>query len=218
MISQKITTTSVIAAIAIATIALVVGLSQTQTSTAADAPKGNNVYVFAEGIYPQATFGFREVTVTYDFQGFTTTNNLFSTSASGFTTKQTAPEFTLQRIVGETPYLHEAVDQTFEYGGKTTMQEYPYKQFDITVDFVQAGQPVRTLKYGDCSVSNYKISAEFDKEEGYTTGGKTGFAQLETFTFICSGFQPVNVTYDTLNHKDPYKPYIESNPSYAKSG
>jgi hypothetical protein len=217
MIPQKITYTAVIAAIAIASIALVVGLSQTQSTVAQSAPLGNNVYVFAEGVYPRATFSFKEAIVAYDFQGFTTVNNLFSNVGS-FTTRQVAPEFTLQRIVGETPYLHEAVDQTYKYSGKATLQDYPYKQFDVTVDFIQAGQPVRTLKYGDCSVTNYKITAEFDKEEGYTTGGKTGFAMLETYTFTCSGFHPVNVTYEALNHADPYKPYIAANPNYAKSG
>lgn len=210
MNTQKLRNTSIVAVIAIASIALVMSLSQTQSTQAADAPKGNNVYVFAEGVYPQATFKFKEATATYDFQGFTTTNNLFSTSVSGFTTKQVAPEFTLQRVVGDTPYLHEAVDQTYEYGGKTTLQEYPYKQFDITVDFVQAGQPVRTLQYADCSVSNYKITAEFDKEEGYTTAGKTGFAELETYTFVCTGFSPVAVTYDAMkSNGDKYKPFSQ---------
>ncbi len=207
MIPQKLTNTTIIAVIAIASIAITLGLSQTHTTTALSAPTGNNVYVFAEGVYPQATFKFKEAIVTYDFQGFTTTNNLFSTNG-GFTTRQTAPEFTLQRIVGETPYLHEAVDQTFEYGGKITLQEYPYKLFDVTIDFIQAGQPVRTLKYSDCSVQNYKISAEFDKEEGYTTGGKTGFAELETFTFICNGFTPMAPLYDQMvEEKQNRKPY-----------
>ncbi|MFY9300727.1 MAG: hypothetical protein WAO91_06015 [Candidatus Nitrosotenuis sp.] len=205
-----------ILALAVTAVAMVV-ISQTNTITAAEAPKGNDAYIFAEGVRPQATFSFKEAIVAYDFQAFTTTNNLFS-SVGGFTTKQVAPEFTLQRIVGETPYLHEAVDQTYEYGGKTTMQDYPYKQFDVTVNFVKEGQTIRTLKYGDCSITNYRIVAEFDKEEGYTTGGKTGFAQMETYTFTCLGFQPVNVMYESLNNADPYKPYISANPSYARSG
>lgn len=208
MISQKITYTSVIAAIAIASIALVVGLSQTQSTTAQSAPTGNNVYVFAEGVYPQATFKFRDATVTYDFQLYDTTNNLFSSSASGFATKQVAPEFTLIRIVGDSPYLHEAVDQTFAYNGKTTGFDYPYKEFDVIVDMIQAGQPVRTMEYSDCSITNYKINTRTDNEEGYTTGGKTGFAVAETYTFICTGFKPHSPIYDQMvEEKQNRKPY-----------
>jgi len=207
MNTQNMKKTSIIAVLAIASIALVVGLSQTDSIQAADVPKGNNVYVFAEGVYPQATFTFRDQTVTYDFQLYDTTNNLFSTSASGFTTRQTAPEFTLIRAVGDTPYLHEAVDQTFEYGGKS-MQDYPYKFFGVTVDMIQAGQSVRTMEYKDCSISNYKINTRTDNEEGYTTGGKTGFAVVETYTFICTGFTPKAPLYDALvKEEQNRKPY-----------
>lgn len=199
--------TSIIAALAIASIGLVIGLSQTNNIQAAEAPKGNNVYVFAEGVYPQATFEFRDQTVTYEFQLYDTTNNLFSTSASGFTTKQTAPEFTLARAVGDTPYLHQAVDQTFEYGGKS-MQDYPYKFFDVTVEMVQAGQSMRTMEYKDCSISNYKINTRTDNEEAYTTGGKTGFAVVETYTFICNGFTPSSPLYDAMiKEQQNRKPY-----------
>jgi hypothetical protein len=208
MISQKITYTSVIAAIAIASIALVVGLSQTQSTTAQSAPVGNNVYVFGEGVYPQATFGFRDGAVTYDFQIYDTTNNLFSQNSAGGLGKQVAPEFTLARIVGDTPYLHEAVDQTFEYGGKVSGFDYPYKEFDVMVNMVQAGESVRSMEYSDCSVTNYKINTRTDNEEGYVTGGKTGFALVETYTFVCTGFTPHSPLYDQLvQEKQNRKPY-----------
>jgi len=206
--NSKLTATTAILSLAIASITLVFGLSQTDKITAADAPTGNNVYVFAEGVYPQATFKFRDQTVTYDFQLYDTTNNLFSTSASGFTTRQVAPEFTLARAVGDTPYLHKAVDQTFENGGKS-MQDYPYKFFDVTVEMVQAGQSVRTMEYKDCSINNYKINTRTDNEEAYTTGGKTGFAVVETFTFVCNGFTPKSPLFDVMmeeqQNKKPYQ-------------
>lgn len=208
MNTQNMKKTSIIAALAIASIALVIGLSQTDSIQAADAPQGNAVYVFAEGVNPQATFEFRDQTVTYDFQLYDTTNNLFSTSASGFTTKQTAPEFTLIRIVGDTPYLHEAVDQTFEHG-KSGGFEHPYKEFDVTVEMVQAGQSMRTMEYEDCSINNYKINTRTDNEEAYTTGGKTGFAVTETYTFICAGFTPKSPLYDAMieeqQNRRPYQ-------------
>jgi hypothetical protein len=207
MNTQNVKKTSVIAALAIASIALMVGLSQTSSIQAADAPKGNNVYVFAEGVYPQATFEFRDATATYEFQLYDTTNNLFSTSASGFTTKQTAPEFTLIRAVGETPYLHEAVDQAFE-NGRVGGFEHAYKEFDVTVEMVQAGQSLRTMEYDDCYISNYKINTRTDNEEAYTTGGKTGFAVVETYTFICAGFTPHSPVFDAMmEEKQNRRPY-----------
>ncbi|MEM3008171.1 MAG: hypothetical protein QXW37_06575 [Candidatus Nitrosotenuis sp.] len=209
MIPQKITFTSVVVAIAIASIAMVVGLSHTQQTTAQSAPLGNNVYVFAEGVYPQATFKFRDATVTYEFQLYDTVNNLFSSGpSSAFTTRQVAPEFTMARVVGETPYLHEAVDQTFQYNGRSSGFDYPYKEFDVTVDMMQAGQSVRTMEYADCSITNYKINTRTDNEEGYTTGGKTGFAVVETYSFTCAGFTPHAPTYDKMikeqQNKKPY--------------
>jgi hypothetical protein len=209
MNTQKLKTTSVIAAFAIASIALVVGLSQTENIQAADGPKGNAVYVFAEGVYPQATFKFRDATVTYDFQLYDTTSNLFGTSASGFsTTRNVNPEFTLIRIVGDSPYLHKAVDQTFENGGRS-IQDYPYKEFDVIVEMIQAGQSMRTMEYSDCSITNYKINTRTDNEEAYTTGGKTGFALAETYTFACTGFEPSSPLYDAMmEEQQNRKPYL----------
>ena len=207
MIAQKTTYVSIIAVIAIASIVLVIGISQSQTSIAADTPKGNNAYIFAEGIYPQATFKFRDATVTYEFQIYDTINSLFNT-VNGFTTRQASPEFTLVRIVGDTPQLHEAVDQTFEYNGKNSGFDYPYKEFDVIVDMIKAGESIRSMEYTDCSVSNYKINTRTDNEEGYTTGGKTGFAVAETYTFVCNGFTPHATLYDKMvEEQQNRKPY-----------
>ncbi len=193
MIPQKVTNTSVIAAIAIATIALVVGLSQTQTTTAADTPVGNNVYVFAEGVYPQATFKFKDTTVTYEFQAFTQISNLIGSNG-----RSSTPEFTLQRIAGETPYLHRAVDEAFQNAGRIGVIQLPYQEFDVEIELIQAGKAIRAFEYADCQTSNYKTITEYDKEEGYTTGGKTGFAVMETFTFGCAGFEPIATTFDEM--------------------
>lgn len=193
MIPQKITNTSVIVAITIATIALVVGLSQTHTTTAQSASLDNNTYIFAEGVYPQATFSFKDATVTYQFQAFTQTTDLLSGTGRGLT-----PEFTLQRVVGDTPYLHKAVDQTFQNNGRLSALNFPYQEFDVEVELIQDGKTMRAFEYGDCTIGNYKTTTEYDKEEGYTTGGKTGFAVMETYTFSCAGFEPQAPTYKQM--------------------
>jgi len=183
------------AAIAISTIALVVSFSQTEEIVAAESPQGNDAYLFGESVYPLVTFKFRETTVTYPFQTFVQLNGLFGTSGS-FTVKSVAPEFTLQRVAGDTPFLHRAVDQTYVHGGKNSLGEYAYKEFGITVDLVQEGKVVRSFDYGRCGVANYKVNTEFDKAESFT--GKDGFAVLEQYTFQCAGFEPKNPTYDEL--------------------
>jgi hypothetical protein len=204
--NSKITTATTILALSIASIALVFGLSDTDKITAAEAPEGNDMYPFAEDVYPVATFKFRDATVTHDFQLFDTTNNLFSTSVSGFTTKQVAPEFVLQKVVGDTPYLHKAVDQTFEMGGKSSLQDYPYKEFDVTVEIVKGDTTFRTFDYTKCSISNYKIKSEFDKAESFT--GKDAFAVLEQYTFVCLGYKQSSPMYDAMMEENQNrKPY-----------
>jgi hypothetical protein len=199
---KQITSTSVITAIVITSIAFLLGMPQTPESIAADAPKSaNEQYGFAEGVNPKATFQFREATVTYDFQMYDQTNSLFASSAGGGTSLRTpTPEFTLRRIVGDTPYLHQAVDQTWQYKGRTTPVEYPYRSFDITVDFVNGEKSLRVFKYKDCAVSNYVINTRTDNEEAYIPGKKTVFALVETYTFSCSGWQPESPTYKALNN------------------
>jgi hypothetical protein len=195
MNTQKTTT---IVMVAIATIALALALSQTQVTSAADAPKGNNVYVFAEGVTPEATFQFRDATATYEFQAFT---QLTGFSAVG---RGNTPEFTLQKVAGDTPYLYEAVDQTHEFSTRAIL-DFPYKEFNVTVNLMQAGQPVRTFDYNRCQITGYKVITEFDKEEGYTTGGKTGFAVMDQFTFTCGGYMPQNPVYEEMTKpKAPY--------------
>lgn len=204
--NTKIVLTSLTVAITIASIALVMNLSQTQETIAQDAKKGNDAYLFGEGVNPKATFVFREATVTYDFQLFTQTSNLFASAGGGVSQRTAVPEFTLVKIVGDTPYLHEAVDQTYYYQGRSTSHEYPYKFFDVIVNFERSGEVLRTFKYTECSVTNYKIDTRTDNEEAFA--GKTVFALAETYSFQCNGFLPQNPTYQAIkNSVDKYSPY-----------
>jgi hypothetical protein len=203
MNTQKLKTTSVIAAFAIASIVLVVGLSQTESIQAADGPKGNAVYVFAEGVNPQATFMFPDATVTYDFQLFSQTQG-FGNNGRG-----TSPEFTLTRIAGDTPYLYAAVDETQQVGVDSQSRGGRYSDFGVTVDLVQAGEPVRTLKYDRCNIVNYKVDTRTDNEEAYTTGGKTGFAITDIYTIGCAGYVPENpLMKKIIEEQQNRKPYL----------
>lgn len=174
---------------AIASIAMVTSLSQTQTIEA-ETKKGNEMYVFAEGIYPQAVFKFRDGAVTHDFQLFTQNNNLFSTLNGGISQKTAIPEFTLQKVPGDTPLLHKAADQTWEYQGRTTPIEYPYREFDVTVNLTDGDKTIRSFEYKKCGITNYKVVTESDKQKGHTKN--EGFALMEQYTFQCNGYAPKN--------------------------
>jgi hypothetical protein len=68
---------------------------------------------------------------------------------------------------------------------------------------------MRTMEYKDCSINNYKINTRTDNEEAYVTGGKTGFAVVETYTFICNGFTPKSPLFDAMiEEQQNRKPYL----------
>ncbi|MEM4391637.1 MAG: hypothetical protein QXG67_02495 [Candidatus Nitrosotenuis sp.] len=192
--NSKFTLTAIIAASTVLSVTAVLELSQTQESIASEAKPGNQKYVFAEGIYPQATFKFRDGTVTHDFQLFSQTNNLFTSQSGGISLRHAVPEFTLQKVPGATPLLHKAVDQTWEYKGRTTPIEYPYREFDVIVTLTDGKDAVRSFEYTKCAITNYKVITEFDKMKGHTKN--EGFALLEQYSFQCNGFVPKN-TYDS---------------------
>jgi len=182
---NKTIMTSVIAAVAITTIALVLGLSQAQ-NTSAVVPQGNNVYIFAEGVSPTVTFTFSDGVETADFQSFTQTSALSGTNGKG-----TQPEFTLVRVPGNTPLLYKATDELLTKGNRGTA-DWQYNRFNARVDLVQAGQPIRSFVYEGCEVNSYRVYTDYDKEEGYVTGGKTGFAVQDEYKMLCVGETPLN--------------------------
>lgn len=188
-----------IMSIVTASIALSIGTSQIQTSIAVETPKGNNAYIFAEGVNPRVTFTFDGSTEVSDFQAFTQTNALSGTNGRG-----TNPEFTLVKVPGNTPLLYRATDELLAKGNRGSA-EWEYNRFDVIVDLVQSGEPLRSFKYTGCEVNSYRVYTDWDKEEGYTTG-KTGFAVQDEFKFLCLGFYPLNQQLDQMNgHTPEYK-------------
>lgn len=199
IMNSKLTATTAILALAIASITLVIGLSQTDKITAADAPTGNKMYPFAEDVYPVATFVFKDATVTHDFQLFSQSTG-FGNNGRGST-----PEFTLQKVVGDTPYLHKTLDLTHERSNRVTTGNSDW-EFSVTVDLVQGQKTLVSYKYDRCFITNYKVNTEFDKAESFT--GKDAFAVLEQYTFTCGGYDILNPTYDQMmQERQNIKPY-----------
>lgn len=185
-----------IISIVIASITLSIGTSQIQTSIAVETPKGNNAYIFAEGVSPHLTFKFTNGIEEADFQVFTQTSGL--TGSQG---KSSAPEFTLVKVPGNTPYLYQAADELLSRSFGNNI-EFQYNRFDVTVDLMQAGEQVRSFQYNGCEVNSYRVYTDYDKEEAYTTG-KTGFAVQDEFKILCKGYHPQNPQLNKINNISP---------------
>jgi hypothetical protein len=197
--NSKLTTTTAVLALAIASITLVVGLSQTDKITAADAPTGNEMYPFAEDVYPVATFTFKDATETHDFQLFT------QSSGFGNTGRGATPEFVLQKVIGDTPYLHDTLKMTHERSNRAASGNSEW-EFSVTVDLVQGQKTLISYEYNRCFITNYKVNTEYDKAESFT--GKDAFAVLEQYTFTCGGYSIINTSYEQMmEDQQNRKPY-----------
>ena len=170
--------------------------------------------VFVENVITTAEFTFRdgiEVTPIQIFSqtggfGTTTTEATYRGTGTGFSATNTStdggektgrskPSFTLEKVVGGTPYLYEAADQAQTYINSGGF-EYSYKFFDVMINLTAGGEILRSFQYTDCQIKNYVVTTRSDNEEGYT--GK-GFVLVDQLTLECDGYQPLNPAMDKLN-------------------
>lgn len=186
------TTLSVIAVFAIVSVAGF-GIHDTEAIPLAVQPEK---FVFVEKVSTTASFEFRDGSETVAIQQFSQLSGFGSKSlvqnddprADGGKSSRATPAFTLEKIVGNTPYLYAAADQAQQYYINSGF-EYPYKIFDVTVYVSDSTNVFRTFEYRDCQVTNYVVVTRSDNEEGYT--GK-GFAVVDQISFECGGYTPHN--------------------------
>lgn len=169
--------------------------------------------VFVENVSTTAKFTFRDATETTAFQQFSQTGGFGTTTvdATGRTkndandkTGRTKPAFTLEKVMGGTPYLYEAADEA-QLHILSNAVEFPYKYFDVTVYLANGSTKsdvIRAFEYHDCRVTNYVATTRSDNEEGYT--GK-GFVLVDQFAFECDGYKPLNPSWDKLQNVDHAK-------------
>ena len=162
--------------------------------------------VFVENVTTTALFEFRDGTEMIPIQQFSQIGGYGTTTLSTGTAKKPSeessettgrskPAFTMEKLVGGTPYLYEAADETQKYFSSSGF-EYDYKFFDVTVYLAKGGDVLRAFEYRDCQVTNYVVTTRSDNEEGYT--GK-GFVLVDQFSFECKGYTPQNPAMDKLN-------------------
>lgn len=107
--------------------------------------------------------------------------------------------FQMQKIVGDTPLLHQASDMARKFSRGNIPNDFNYKFFDIEVILAQEGKILRTFDYLDCRVTDYEVATDFDKEEGWM--GK-GFAVKDVFEFTCDGYTPKNQKYEVMHNQE----------------
>jgi len=168
--------------------------------------------VFVENVATTAVFEFRDGTEMTSIQQFTQTGGYGTTTLSSGTAKsksqessettgRSKPSFTMEKVVGGTPYLYAAADETQKYFASSGF-EYDYKFFDVTVYLANGGDVLRSFEYRDCQVTNYSVATRSDNEEGYT--GK-GFVIVDQFSFECKGYAPHNPAMEKMNVSEQAK-------------
>ena len=121
------------------------------------------------------------------------TFKVFGTEGSGFT-RNKALSFKLEGIIGyDRPLLYQAINDYFELGMNSRTS---FSEFDVDITFARAGEPYRTITYGDCQVKSYDVLTLTDGEESYS--GSTKWAYVDSIKFDCRGFEPHNPVYAKL--------------------
>ena len=68
--------------------------------------------------------------------------------------------------------------------------------FGVDVKIVQNEQVLHEFKYTGCEIADYKVTTLFDADETYS--GKTKFAIVDGFEFLCKGYHPNTPLFDEL--------------------
>ena len=143
----------------------------------------NTRYKMADDVSATVTFLFRDGVETHEFPVFKTTSDFVSNVGT---------TFNVQSVVGGSPHLHKALDDSFKYrlmssGGNSF--EYDYKFFDVIVNFSKNSEVIRTINYYNCEVQEYKVETLNDDYESYGFYDNVGFAIVDDIDFRCGGVE-----------------------------
>ena len=114
-------------------------------------------YLTAEGVTTTGVFKFREGTEVLPIQVFT--------QSTGF--KRLQPfTFSIEKVVGPTPYLHKHVDESFLYRNSQDEKEN-WNPFDVEMIVSTGPYAKRVVDYSKCYIDDYSLVTLRDNEEGY---------------------------------------------------
>lgn len=197
-------TTSIVAVSVITTLAVAAIMGFELAEITAEEVKAPD-YLYAEGVAPTALFKFREGEELVPLQVFT--------QMKGF--QRTDPFiFTIQKIVGNTPYLHMHADESFLYRN-SELQKRDYNPFGVEVLLATGPYAKRAFTYHDCFVDDYGIATLRDNEEGYMN---KGFAVVENYIIECKRMELHNPSLVAMNEiPEDQKPQTISTLDLAES-
>ena len=104
------------------------------------------------------------------------------------------PTFELVGVLGKSPLLNNAADQSREISSRSTGVNSLEKLFDVNLVLVYRDKVVRGFDYSKCRIVDYVIKTEHDGEESFYKG----FALTNEFHFECLGYKPFDPIYDSL--------------------
>jgi len=143
-------------------------------------------YLFAEDTVITGMFDFNKGTEISRFEIFT--------QNTGFKNREPF-SFTLEKIVGKTPLLHEVADQAFLYRTSPSEKKTD-NEFDVKIIISQGKDQERSFSYYNCFIKDYFVVTKTDNEEGWTQG--KGFAVVDHFEIQCGSYQPNNPVYEQM--------------------
>ncbi len=155
----------------------------------------------------QGTIESDDFTYYSQISGFNR-NIITVSTGSGESATQTKPAFILEGIVTpEHHLLYDMVDTVWAL--KNEAYRSMYSQNDFYIALLQDNIPIRTFKYENCKVTDYKIDTLYDGLFTYDPNGGGNRAFVDKFLFECDGYQPLN-DFQVLNAKSDIKEHLEA--------
>ena len=161
----------------------------------------SNGYNMVGHVTPVLTFTFRDGIETYEFPVFEMGENFVDNSGVSFSVEGT---------VTNSPLLHQAMDQAYQYRLSNAAYDYHLKYFDVDADFIKENNSIITIHYRDCTIDNYQVET-MDSNDYESYFAKTGFAVVDKIDFECGGIK--------FNEKNTISPTtIQPFTDFGKSG
>ena len=161
--------------------------TDSSVSTGSFTNYGKSEFTFANNMTTSVTFIYDDGSEQIEFPVF----NLISAYAES--DNNVVAEFSVEGLLEYYPLLYRAIDDSRAVSGNSYASNL---DFDALVEFTNGQDTLRGLKFKKCLIDDSKITTQRDKEEGFT--GKSAFVLVNQFSFVCSGFSPVNMYYDEL--------------------
>lgn len=162
-------------------------------------------YNMVDDVTPVLTFTFRDGIETYEFPVFEMGENFADNSGVSFSVEGT---------VTNSPLLHKAMDEAYEYRLSNGVFDYKFKLFDVDADFIKDGKSIISLDYNNCRIGNYQVET-LDSNDYESYFKEVGFAIVDKIDFVCSGLNANTKDVKKTSANDSFTDYGESGFTFA---